>query len=92
MIKCTGFHRHEKGYLKGFATIHVEKWGCDINGVSYWCKGGSAWANLPAREYKNADNEIKHAPIIFFHDQSVMKAFTKSCTQAIEEFLAKQPQ
>lgn len=89
-IQCTKFRPHQKGFLMGFATIFVEKWGIEIDGFTMWQKEGKRWINLPSTEYVDKDTgEKKYKSVFYFRNKDHLSMFLEGVRVAIDEYIAQ---
>lgn len=90
-IECTRFRAHDKGFLKGFASIFVAKWGIEIDGFTLWQKEGKRWINLPSNEYTDKETgEKKYKNLFHFKNKDHFTIFVEAVKAAIDEYIAKQ--
>ena len=82
MITCTKFHKVEKGCLRGFASLYVNKWDIEIHSCSLNEKDGSYWVSIPSQMYEK-DGVKKYSPYITFKDGTKYKAFMEVALAAI---------
>lgn len=90
MIECTKFKPFQKGYLQGFADIHLPKWGIEICGCSLYEKDGKRWVNVPGKEYTNAQGEKKYSPFLRFKQKEHWELFCQRSKEAIDAYCKEQ--
>jgi hypothetical protein len=90
MIKCTNYKSYNKGSLLGFADLLITEWagGIEIPGCKLFQKDGRRWLQLPSREYKDDEGNIKYAPLFHFRDKEVWQKFMEEAKRAVEEYCA----
>jgi len=89
-IECVRFRSHEKGFLMGFATLFVEKWGIEIDGFTMWQKEGKRWINMPSNEYTDKETgEKKYKSVFHFKNKEHFTMFLEAARVAIDEYIAK---
>lgn len=86
MIKCTYFNPYEKGALKGFATLFIEKWQFEIMDCKLYEKDGRRWISFPMKEFKDKNGDVKYKPYVRFIDKGMMNEFIRQALDAIDEY------
>lgn len=82
-MKITKLRPCNKGALRAFFNLEIEKMGIEIRDMALYQKDGRFWVNLPSREFE-VDGEKKWAPLIRFTKDSVYKTFReKACEAAL---------
>lgn len=89
-ITCLEFRSHQAGILQGFAKLHVEAWGVEIDGCKVFMKNGQRWLKLPDREYKNAEGEQKWSPIVRFVERAHQDLFSQRALDAVDAWCREQ--
>jgi hypothetical protein len=83
MMKITKLRPCNKGALRAFFNIEIEKMGIEIRDMALYQKNGNHWVNLPSREFE-VDGEKRWAPLIRFTKDHVFKTFReKACEAAL---------
>jgi hypothetical protein len=90
-MECIEWKAYEKGLLRGFADINVEKWGIILKGCKMFMKDGKRWVTPPSTEFTNEKGEKKYNPSLKFIDPEFVKAFSEKAVKAIETY-CKQPE
>lgn len=86
----------ERGTLKGFATVRINRWGgLTIGGVAiHEHKNGKRWAQLPAKALldqrtgelvKEANGRPRYVKVLSFDDQDVANRFNAAVIAAVEQ-------
>jgi hypothetical protein len=91
-MEITKYTHVGKGNLIGFASVTIKKWDFYINGIGICEKNGHRWINFPNRPYDAPDGTKKYAPHCGFLERDIKDIFEKRFLQALDEYLAKNPQ
>jgi hypothetical protein len=86
MIECLDYKLVNKGVLKGFAKIKIQKWGVIISSCGHFEKNGHQWISFPSNCVDGDDGKKKYYPYISFKDKNHMEIFSKEAVKAIRDF------
>lgn len=90
-MKIKEFRPFEKGFLKGFATIVLDKFaGLEINSVSVFDKNGVRWMSFPSRQYESEGKKM-YAGYLKFPDSGVMKRFQDDFFKELDAWIKANP-
>lgn len=89
-MKIKNYRSVNKGALKGFATIFVDKWGIEISDMGIFEKEGKKWISFPQKTYEK-DGKTCYFPYIKFIDASIMKRFTDEVLRELDAWISANP-
>jgi len=91
-INCTDFRTYHRNTLRGFASITIAELKLEIRDVAVHEKGGTRWAQLPAKPQikdgalvKDASGKVQYSPIMDFMSREVRDAFSAAVVRAVLE-------
>ena len=86
-MKVIRFNPFEKGTMRGFLTLGVDKWGISICDIAYHVKGDQRWLSLPSKAYEK-DGATKYAPYIRFDTIELRDAFLAKALEVLDKHLS----
>lgn len=85
-IQCLRFKQYEKGHLRGFCDLYIDKWDIEIHGCSIYEKNGGRWIVLPGKEFENEAGEKKWKPFITFRNAKHKDLFVKLAMESVKDW------
>lgn len=80
----------EKGCLRGFATVFVDKWGLEICDMGIFQKDEKRWISFPQKTYEK-DGKTCYYPYMKFAEGSHMKRFQESLLDSVDKWIKDNP-
>jgi hypothetical protein len=87
---CKWFNPFDRDTLKGFCEINIVDWNMSIKDIAIHAKGGSTWAQPPAKPQvkdgivvKDDAGKIQYVPIIEFGSREARDQFSNLVIAAV---------
>ena len=90
-MKVIDFKAYDRKTLNGWVTIELAS-GLSIRDLAYHSKANARWLSYPSRPYEDKDGNTKYSKILFFEDKDQHFAFQKSALEALDAYLAANPE
>lgn len=90
MIEILGFKERVSGALQGFVKVRLPSIGLEIDGISYFVKGGAKSISLPRKDYLKRDGSKGWNDILRFTELETFKKFQQEVISSLDKFLAAQ--
>lgn len=80
----------DKGCLKGFLTLQMDKWGVEISDIGIFQKDSKRWCTFPQKTFEK-EGKMCYYPYIKFLDATHMKKFQDSLLDLLDKWVAANP-
>lgn len=92
MIEIQNINPVGKGSLLATCDVHIIPWKMTLHEVKIFEKGAQRWLGMPSKEFTNDLGEKKYTDLVTFDNDGVKNRFRNQIMEAVDKFLAQNPE